>query len=117
MVLAGCYDEDSVTDLSTAAPDGCVTRTRRVWLWNRVDGAYFHRVSWVKPGTWTLFMHGPRVYLEDQAAVPKGWGFLRLEGDLVVFEQHPPPVAARDRFWWKYAPHGRDVGRVRLKRR
>lgn len=109
LVLAGAYDEESVTDLTPAAPDGCMTTWRRIRFWNRVDGNHFHRIAWVRPGTWTLFFHGRRAQVGPDL-VPKGWGFLERRGDLVAFQRFPTSRQA----WWKLAPKGRDVGRVPL---
>ena len=116
LVLAGSYNEQRVTDLSPAAAGGCLTDFRHVRFWNRVDGNHFHRIAWVRPGTWTLFFHGPRARIVS--AVPdcplKGWGFLERDlrdGEWVtVFE----PFKSTASGWWRTAPNGRDVGRVPL---
>lgn len=112
LVLTGAYDEESVVDLTPAAPDGCVTHWRRIRFWNRVDGNHFHRIAWVKPGTWTLFFHGYRATVGEGATLQyKGWGFLELRGDLVAFERF---TASPKPWWYQDAPKGQDAGRVPL---
>jgi len=113
LVLAGGYDEEVVHDLATAAPDGCVTRPRRIRLWNRVNGNHFHRIANAAPGTWTLFFHGPRsvVHVPDgHGPRLKGWGFLNVYPGLVAFE----PFRSGDPQWFLSAPKGRNAGRVPL---
>lgn len=111
LVLCGGYDEEVATDLTTSAAGGYLAETRRVRWWNRVDGSHFHRIANAKPGTWTLFAHGPRVMIDrGHVTQPKGWGFLSRSGNAVVYL--PFPSAASD--WWLTAPKGRDAGRVPL---
>lgn len=113
VVLSGGYDEEVVTDLCPAVgPSGCVTETRRIRWYNRVDGAHFHRIANAERGTWTLFMHGPRSRIQlGMASVSKGWGFLERADNATVFK---PYKSARSE-WWKTAPKGRDSDRVGLQ--
>lgn len=106
-VLAGGYDEEVVTDLCPRMPFGCVTEYRRINWYNRVDGATFHRIDRPDPGTWTLFVHGPRQYIKG---VRKGWGFLERVAGRVVFEEHP----ASNPRWWKSARKGKNTEREPL---
>lgn len=117
LVLSGRYDEECVTDLSPAAPEGCVVQRRRVRLWNRIDGNHFHRIAAVKPGTWTLMFHGKRARVGPNRRT-KGWGFLsyRPDIDLVTFERFIS-AGGTGPGWWEYAPTGENVGREPLRKR
>jgi hypothetical protein len=97
-VLSGAYDEESVVDICPHMPGGAVTVSRRVRWFNRVDGNHFHRISNAAPNTWTLFIHGPRQWVQrpDGVYVRKGWGFL----ENCTFVEYPS--AADD--WWLRAP-------------
>ena len=61
LVLAGGYWEEVLPALG-----GMKRLYRRRWL-NWIPGRKFHRIAAVRPGTWTLFVHGPH---------SKVWGFL-----------------------------------------
>lgn len=117
LVLSGGYDEEYVTDLTTATQSGCLVETRRISWWNRVNGNHFHRIANAAPGTWTLFFHGPRAMIRcGMASKRKHWGFLQHGyavgyHDCVMFVPYP----GRSSDWWKEAPKGRDVGREPLK--
>lgn len=72
LILRGGYTEE------TPAPGepphlGCgrTTRTFRAPSWNASTGAAPHRLSEVRPGTWTLVFCGPRV---------REWGFWDVAG-------------------------------------
>ena len=67
LVLAGGYVEEVVTDLTAEGP---LTERHRVRWWSAVPANKFHRIAAVEPGTWTLFVHAPRI-------PGKGWGFLQ----------------------------------------
>lgn len=112
LVLAGHYIEECVTDLSPNAPGGCVVERRHVGWWNRVDGNHFHRLSWVKPGTWTLFFHGKRARVGPNHRA-KGWGFLELLDHYVVFQRFIS-ASGSGPGWWLTAPTGENVGREPL---
>ena len=110
IVLRGGYVEHAVDDLSV---HGCITIEKSVQFTSRVDGNYFHRIAHVRPGTWTLFFHGPRGRIKGRF---KGWGFLkRVHSDKggVVFL--PVPTAANCNSWWLTAPMGRDADRRPLR--
>lgn len=109
LVLSGSYSEESVVDLCPhAGRSGCVTRTTRVRWWNKVDGNWFHRISDVKPGTWTLFFHGKRVGV---AGRPKGWGFLEsVDSETTIFRPFPSGASR----WWETADTGKHIGRAPL---
>ncbi|MCH9838633.1 hypothetical protein K0U83_23420 [bacterium] len=117
LVLSGGYDEEVPVDLCPhASPSGCVTETRKVRWWNKVDGGHFHRISNAAPGTWTLFFHGPKQRInKGHCSKLKGWGFLENVyalglHNVTVFT--PWPVQSGE--WWKDAKLGRDVGREPL---
>lgn len=61
LVLSGGYWEEVLPALG-----GATWSCRRRWL-NWIPCRKFHRIASVRPGTWTLFMHGPH---------RKTWGFL-----------------------------------------
>lgn len=108
-VLSGSYVEEVATDICPAAgSSGCVTETRKVRWWNRVDGNRFHRITQAEPGTWTLFFHGPRQRVKvGQCSKIKGWGFLERDGSTTVFR--PFPVGGCE--WWYEAPKGKNSKR------
>ncbi len=111
LVLSGGYSEEVVDDITAAAPTGCVLRTRWIAWFNRVDGNHFHRIAAAKPGTWTLFVHGPRAVVPGgMASKLKGWGFLEPLAGQVVFR----PFASGKSQWWLDAPLGRDSDREPL---
>ena len=121
LVLSGGYDEEVVLDLTTASASGCVTASRRVKWFNRVDGSHFHRIANAAPHTWTLFMHSARQQVMRQNPAGfgpeftlKGWGFLELayvnNEPAVVYRPHES--AHTD--WHRTAPKGRDIGREPL---
>lgn len=114
LVLCGGYDEEVATDLTTSSVDGYLAETRRIRWWNQVDGSHFHRIANAKPGTWTLFFHGPRATVErGHVTQLKGWGFLSRGDHCVTFTPFnsggTPPGD-----WWLWEPKGRDAGRVPL---
>lgn len=124
LVLAGGYLEERVQDLCPAAgPSGCVTETKPVRWWNRVDGNDFHRIVEAEPETWTLFMHGERLrvgpILKGSVTLRqlKGWGFLErvqaLDDTVTVFRSYPGAQLSAPR-WWQTAPNGSHVGRQLL---
>lgn len=110
LVLTGRYTEECVTDISPAAPEGCVVELRGVSFWNRVNGNHFHRIAWVRPGTWTLFMHGKRSRVGPNQRT-KGWGFLELQDHYVVFQRY---ISSNPTRWWLTSPTGENVGREPL---
>lgn len=114
LVLSGAYIEDVVTDLCTHADaTGCLLESRTIRWWNRIDGNHFHRIAEARPGTWTLFFHGPRVKVPAESGeVDKGWGFLEAAygvGFHAATVYHPYPVTFNA--WWSTAPKGRDSDR------
>ena len=109
LVLSGQYMEESVIDLCPhAGPSGAILKLRRIRWWNRINGNHFHRISCAVPGTWTLFFHGPRSYVEDGPRL-KGWGFLENRNGQTVFVDVPPSINPE---WWVTAPKGHDIERV-----
>lgn len=66
IVLCGLYFEERLTAFDPES--GWLYRFRPVRWFNLIGQTTFHRISVVRPGTWTLFIHGPRT---------KGWGFLK----------------------------------------
>ena len=104
LILAGKYVEERCLDICpTVEGSGCITdMIHRHWF-NRVDGNTFHRIHDAEPGTWTLFLHGPRIE-------GKGWGFFERQNEVTVFRSH---TSAPTR-WWEEAPKGRNSGRVPL---
>lgn len=120
LVLCGAYIEEVVTDLCPhAGPSGCLIEARSVRWWNRVNGNHFHRISKAESGTWTLFFHGPRVFVNGQ---PKGWGFIErrghsgekeyIDGRWTPYETTAfKPYPGAHEPWWLYAPKGRESER------
>ena len=117
LILAGSYVEERAIDFCPCASDsGCLTtRIHRRW-YNRADGNTCHRIHDAEPGTWSLFLHGPRVIIEtDLGTRFKGWGFFKrgyLVGshDCAVFT----PVVTSVLDWWKNSKIGAEAGRVEL---
>lgn len=114
LILAGSYVEERATDMSNISRSGCLTTmTRRRWF-NRVDGNTFHRIHRAEPGTWSLFMHGPRQQINGDLyglgpKIDKGWGFFD-NGQFTPHTSSPPD-------WHLTAHHGRHVpGRAPLRR-
>ena len=112
LILLGDYVEEVVEDICAEAEGGVITRmVHRRWI-NRVNHNHFHRIHDAAPGTWTLFLHGPRVTFDDGR--DKGWGFLeplRLPaGKCTVFRSWPSATSD----WWTTADSGAEVGRVPL---
>lgn len=95
IVLTGSYREEVVHDLSGNGP---ITWTQLVRWFNRVPSNKFHRIAWARPGTWTLFIRGPRKV--------KGWGFL----EDATFRTQPH---SSDQ-WHSFAPLGRHSKREPL---
>lgn len=114
LVLSGGYEEEVVTDLCpTTGPSGCVTATRRIRWWNRVDASHFHRIKNAKKNTWTLFMHGKRQRITlGMASRPKGWGF--LEASACGTATRFTPFSGTSPKWWLTAPVGSASGREPL---
>lgn len=65
--LIGGYKEERLTHICPF--QGVQFDLRNIWLFrpNYIRGFDFHRIAKLKPGTWTLFIHGERL---------GGWGFL-----------------------------------------
>jgi hypothetical protein len=86
--LVGGYTEERLVHLCPFL--GVQFVLRNIWRFrpNYIRGFDFHRIASVKPGTWTLFIHGKRL---------GGWGFLfedPLSKELpqMWFEQNDPQV-------------------------
>lgn len=80
IVLTGGYVEERL--IGVIVGDGSLStdqRIRTALTIERIDGDDFHRISYVAPRTWTLFVAGPRH--------PDGWGFLTVRG-YVDFETY-----------------------------
>lgn len=115
-VLSGSYLEEVATDLcpfaTPAGGSGCITETRTIRWWNRIDGNHFHRIKRTEPGTWTLFFHGKRQRVKmGQCSKLKGWGFLENSCGVTVFRPFPVSSGA----WWHEAPKGRNSKREPLR--
>lgn len=119
LILCGSYIEERALDLCPAAgPAGCLVKYRRRRFFNLVNGTTAHRIHDARPGTWSLFFHGPRVRYGQRL---KGWGFFERVGvdthgskiDATVFS--PYPVSHGD--WWKDAKTGAEIGREPLEGR
>lgn len=117
LILCGSYIEERALDLCPAAgPAGCLTeRIRRSW-YNQVNGNTIHRIHDAAPGTWTLFFHGPRQFVDTPGGIEqKGWGFFEhIENEHMGATMFLPyPVSHGE--WWHSAPKGIDGGRVQLE--
>lgn len=80
VILTGGYTEER---LRWFDPDcGFSLKLRRMFPLriNIIGPRAFHRIIKPKPGTWTLFVHGPRV---------KGWGFLKERFSMTAGERWP----------------------------
>jgi hypothetical protein len=110
IILSGGYTEEVAVDVCphASASGMIVTRVERRWF-NRVDGAYIHRIAESLPNTWSLFMHGPRQVVDGGRL--KGWGFFERcdTGDTRY-----TPAQVSDQNWHMNAPIGRDSFRVKL---
>jgi hypothetical protein len=107
IVLTGGYVEEIMRDFGPNAMTLFKTRAVR-WV-NRIASNRFHRIASVTPGTWTLFIRGPR----DQIAIgmvsrPKSWGFIE-RGQFVPAKAERNPDG-----WHTSAPYGCAAGRVPL---
>lgn len=120
LILSGGYIEERAVDLCPAAgASGCLTRMiQRRWF-NRVDANTVHRIHGPRPGTWTLFFHGPRVRVRGEA---KGWGFFERVEMPHMPEEHPGrfvtvfhPYPHSHGNWWEQAPRGAEAGREALR--
>jgi hypothetical protein len=97
LILAGSYLEERAVDMTGVSRSGCLTIKRRVRWFNQVNGNTFHRIHDAQPGTWSLFMHGPRqiIRYDSGRLRAKGWGFF----DLGAFKPHTSAPAD----WFKTA--------------
>lgn len=106
MPLTGRYHERRLRYLDPVDPDRgmvCDLRIIRRFQPNLIRARTFHRIAWVRRGTWTLFMHGRRV---------KAWGFMDRQHDGIRYRQ--PLDTNGGTPWWHWAPPGRDSGRETL---
>lgn len=74
IILRGGYEQRELHLLSGTAWRTATTSVR--WI-NRL-GVYYHKITTIKPGTWTLVLGGP---------VHRHWGFL-VEGKHVPWEDY-----------------------------
>lgn len=94
--LVGWYIEERLT-----AWDVPRWHSRDRWIFtgrpNWLGGRAFHKISYIRPGTWTLFIHGRR---------HGRWGFLRPIGDdqILYISRYASHGA-----WWRTAPSGREL--------
>lgn len=111
--LSGGYTEARLTGFCPMT--GWVEKLRRIrpGSFNRIRANDFHQIVSMKPGTWTLFLHGPMKH---------GWGFLRRErcdyglpthSFRTVF--HQPFELTNGSKWWKRAQTGRLAHRELLE--
>lgn len=94
--LVGGYVEERLT-----AWDVPVWQSNDRWIFafrpNFIGARDFHRIEYVLPGTWTLFIHGPRT---------SRWGFLRrLNNDNLMYVSRYTSSGR----WWENAPRGREI--------
>lgn len=116
--LTGGYDEERLDRWDPV--EGVVMRQRKLrpGAINVIRGADFHRIAFVLPGTWTLFVHARRT---------KGWGFLKAPRALwrplpgvgtgswqVIYEQPFDQSVSRD--WHLTAPMGWQVRATQAER-
>lgn len=89
--LSGGYLEERMDGLDLNCPGGFRVRLVlvRPWRWNLITGGTFHRIMYVLPRTWTLFVHTPTC---------KGWGFLRRVKDPLEPPALPPQLIYEQRF-------------------
>ena len=90
--LMGGYKEERLVHI--CPHQGVKFDLRNIWRFrpNYIRGFDFHRIASVKPGTWTLFIHGKRV---------GGWGFLLVE------ERVPShPEEQEQRIWFEQNEEG-----------
>lgn len=121
LILSGGYTEERAFDICPhVAGSGCLTqKVRRGW-YNRVDGNTIHRIMDALPGTWTLFVHGPRATVDVEVAgairkLTKGWGFFERKyivglHEVTVFR----PAPSGNHAWWETALPGAESNRVKL---
>lgn len=105
IVLAGGYVEERLTAL---CPDyGWLSTWRRMFPCriNVIRARDFHRVTSPKPGTWTLFITGPRV---------KSWGFYTRLREARSVAYYQPFDTTGSTTWHLTAPRGEDVLRYPL---
>ena len=76
--LIGGYNEEVLTGLDTVKGWDSKMVRRHLFRWNIMGPLHFHRIAWVKPGSWTLFITINRF---------KGWGFFRQENGHVFYSQ------------------------------
>lgn len=111
IVLTGRYREER---LKAFSPNfGWISRWRRMGGFRRINiirGSDFHRIVDCEPNTWTLFIYGPRIKVDGRE---KGWGFLEVTNDGVMYHQPYNRGASRD--WHKRMPIGKDANRAPLK--
>lgn len=103
LLLAGGYREECMRLVD--GYDGPRTRERLIRAPRlNLIGAGFHRIAEVLPGTWTLFIVGPR---------RKMWGFLDYDGVTRVTRYHQPldyPRAADP--LWATLPRGHELAEL-----
>ena len=95
--LAGGYTEERV--IGFCVQKGWISRMVKIcpWRWNWVSSVRFHRIAYVNPGTWTLFIRWDRF---------KTWSFARNSpfSKCVLLQQHLPCTGSDD---WSDKPNGR----------
>lgn len=104
LVITGEYHEERMLKLDEA--QGPITEMRHIKPLrpNWIKGDSFHRIDSIKPGTWTLFIHGPKT---------KTWGFL-FKQDNGGWEYQQPNNLASTKKWYKSAPRGKQAARIPL---
>lgn len=113
--LCGGYLEERVRHLDPFA--GPVIRHRRMFPGrpNRIRAGDFHRIASVKPGTWTLFIHGPRAVVDGR---DKHWGHLcpvdEASGQILYLAS---ASTGTDPDWHRSARSGWGAGREGAQRR
>jgi len=119
IILSGGYIEERLVDLCpSVSASGCATRKIKRLFFNVVNGNTFHRITYARPKTWTLFFHNSRSVLRDEKyhSTYKGWGFLSREyvvghHEVTMFK---PYDTSNTMNWWETAPTGKNSKRLPL---
>lgn len=105
LILTGRYTEERLLHLCTLYGPALILRRFRAGCINRLKSCTAHRILYVQPETWTLFVHPALEY--------KGWGFYRTEAHPLrphvytyTTTYHQPLPLMRGHPWWLTAPVG-----------
>lgn len=108
LVVSGGYIEERLQHLDPERGLVTARRALRAGAVNVIRARDFHRVTAVRPGTWTLFVHRRRC---------KSWGFLQwskngMEPRLVALDYQQPYDVERSADWERAAPVARELRRA-----